>query len=57
MGFVVGSVLKVDLAEAVKGGKVNFRFWIESYAWRLSLCFRSLYIAAILWKYTQNFPG
>ena len=26
----------------------DFRFWIESDAWRVSFCFRSLYIAAIL---------
>ena len=30
--------------------KGDFRFWIESDAWRVSLCFRSLYIANILWN-------
>ena len=26
----------------------DFRFWIESDAWRISFCFRSLYISSIL---------
>ena len=41
VGFLGGSVLKVDLAGAVNE-KGNFRFWIESDAWRVSLCFRYL---------------
>ena len=41
VGCLGGSVLKVDLAGAVNE-KGNFRFWIESDAWRVSLCFRYL---------------
>ena len=32
----------------VKNKMGDFRFWIESDAWRVSFCFRSLYIASIL---------
>ena len=32
----------------------DFRFWIEGDAWRISSCFRSLYIAYILWNYIQD---
>ena len=35
----------------------NFRFCIESDSWRISLCFRSLYIWAILWKSLQYILG
>ena len=35
----------------------DFRFWIESDAWRVSFCFRSLYIAAILWNNIQDRIG
>ena len=47
VGFLGGSVLKVDLAGVVKKYG-DFRFLIASDAWRVSLCFRSLYIADIL---------
>ena len=37
--------------------KGNFRFFIESSAWSVSLCFRSLGIADILWEYIQDILG
>ena len=43
------SVLKVDISGAVKE-KGGFRFWITSDSWRVYFCFRSLCIAAILWR-------
>ena len=48
VGCLVGSVLKVDLAGKVNKKKGDFRFWIVSDAWRVSLCFSSLYISDIL---------
>ena len=36
---------------------VDFRFWIESYSWRVSWCFRSLYISDILWNKFQAILG
>ena len=55
-GCLVGSVLKVDIAYAVKK-KGDFMFWIESDAWKVSLCFRYLYIFAILCNYIQSSLG
>ena len=52
VGFLGGSVLEVDLDGVVKK-KGDFRFWIASDASRVYLCFRYLYIAAILWNYIQ----
>ena len=43
VGFLGGSVLKVSIAGEVKK-KGDSRFWIERDAWRVYLCFRSLYI-------------
>ena len=40
--------------EKKKGG---FRFFILSDTWRVSLCFWSLYIGAILWNIIQYIPG
>ena len=47
LGFLMGSVTKVDIDGSEKK-KCNFRFWIASDAWSVSLFFWSLYIAAIL---------
>ena len=35
----------------------GFRFWIEGDAWRVSFCFRSLYIVDISWNYIQDILG
>ena len=48
VGCLGVSVLNVDLSGTVKKKMGDFRFWIESDAWRVSFCFRSLYIADIL---------
>ena len=52
LGCPESSFLKVDLSGSVKK-KGDFRFWISGDAWRVSLCFRSLYIESILWNYIQ----
>ena len=49
LGCLGGSVMKVDISGAVKK-KGDLRFWISSDAWRVSLCFRSLHSAYILWN-------
>ena len=46
LGYMRGSVLKVDLSGAVKK-KGDFIFWTERDAWRVSLCFISLHISDI----------
>ena len=45
-GCLGGSVLKFDLAGAVKKNMGDFRFWIESDSRWVSLCFRSVYISS-----------
>ena len=42
VGFLGGSVMKVDLSGAAKKKMGDLRFWIESDACRASYCFRSL---------------
>ena len=54
VGCLGGSFLKFDLAGAAKKKKGNFRFLIEGDACRVSLCFRYLYIADILWNNIQG---
>ena len=56
VGCFGGSVMMVDISGKVNK-KANLRFWIESYAWGVSLCFRSLDIAYILCNYIQDIPG
>ena len=51
------SVLKVDIAGAVKKKMGDFRFWIESDAYRVSLCFRYLQNVSVLWNYIQGSLG
>ena len=57
VGFLVGLVLKVDLAGVVKQKKGDFKFCIESDTWGVSLCFISLHIVALLWNYIQYILG
>ena len=52
IGFLGCSDPKVNLSVSVKKN-VGFRFWISSDCWRVSFCFMSLYIEAILWNYIQ----
>ena len=52
VGFLVGSVLEVDLSRVAKK-KGDFSFWVASDDWRVYLCCRSLYISSILWNYIQ----
>ena len=54
VGCLGGSVLKVNLSGVVKKTNSDFKFWIESDAWRVSFCFRYLYISYILWDYIQD---
>ena len=56
VGFLGGSVLKFDLSGVAKK-KGDFRFWIASGAWRVSFCFRYLYIETILLKDIQDSLG
>ena len=56
VGFLGFLVLKVGIYGAVKK-KGDFRFWFSSDAWRVSLCFSSLHITAILWNYIQASLG
>ena len=48
VGCLGGSDVKVDLNGVAKKKRAILRFCIESEAWGVSLCFRYLYIKAIL---------
>ena len=50
VGCLVVSVLKVGLAGAAKRKMGDFMFWIESDAWRVYLCFKSINNTYILWN-------
>ena len=54
VGFLGGSVMKVDIFGSVKKKMGDFRFWIESDVWRVYSCFMYLYTEAILWKQIQG---
>ena len=56
VGCLGGLVLEFDIYGAVNK-KCNFSFWIESGAWRVSFCFRSLDIADIFWNYIKSILG
>ena len=48
-----GSVLLVDISGVAKIYMGDWMFWIERNYWRISWCFRSLYIADIFWNIIQ----
>ena len=56
VGCLGSSVPKVNLSGEVKN-KGSLRFWIASDSHSIYLCFRSLYITAILWNYIRDIPG
>ena len=57
VGFLGGSILKVDIAGAAKKTMGDFGFWIKSDSWKVYFCFSYLYNASILWKYIQGSLG
>ena len=57
VGFLGGSVIKVDIAVVVKGKRVTSGFGFQVMLGGPLFYFRSLYIADILWKYIQASLG